>query len=1257
MNLAKKLFPHKKFIIVCIILTLIFPIFISSLLNLPHISLGEIESIPNSFGSLTASGSTEVLTPESNYDSFKPSADIDNEGNIHLVYYEGVGGPSTRDVFYKVWNATTKNWSSSLELSDVGSAGSMYSELEVDNEGNVHVVWDDDNFGTYWDVVYRMWNATTNAWSSIYVLSTSTYSAREAKLAIDTNGDVHVAWSQYEETGTIPDIQYRWKNATTGAWSSVETPYGDAGVTNIVVDIDTDYDNNVHLVWYETSSNNASGSDQDIFYIFKNSSADKWESMDVVSSESDSFSNFTRIVVDQNGYPHVVWQDMSDYDSAGTDADIFYKYKNMSSGTWTTTEVVSRQSTNDSTIPYMDLDAFGNPYVTWGDFTDISGSVGIDSDVFFSRKLSSSSEWSSMQLISDASTGDSYLVWIVFDNYDFIHFFWSDRTNYQNSGTDIDVFYKNITLKWFASSTHVISTESSIYCGTPSFEVDNNGNIHVVYFEDSSPYREVYYKCWNVTTETWSDRELLSTGIFHAYVCELAVDSKGNIHVVWDQDGPYWDVVYRMRNATTNTWESIVGLKTATYSAWEGRIVIDTADNVHVAWSQYEETGTIPDIQYRWKNATSGAWSSVETPYGDAGITNMIVDIDTDNNNNIHLVWHEISSNNASGSDMDIFYSFRNASSSQWNGIQLVSSESDAGSNFSRIAVDSKGNPHVIWQDISDYDSAGTDFDIFYKYKNMSTGIWTITQVLSSGSTGSSIQPFISIDNKDDIQTVWCDDMDVFGGGSDFDIFYKYWSNDTKIWDPWELLSTNSNQSAYSARITKDKFDNVYTIWMDNTNFEDSGSDTDIVYKLAGSSHIPRNISYLNAINKENGIYEAYFEITDRQNQRVEIENIEIEFTPISGKINWTQIQVNSNKSGILTIVFDVLLPDDVIINATNDIYNISIEFTFLMDYHLNITCINEINLGNGIYNLFYKINNSYGENVEGVIINFEIISENANWTLSSGISDASGIIEIMVRAIWPGNVIINAINSSYNLQFQHVLITDYQLNLSLINTIYLGNLTYEINLKVNNSYGEDLEDAIINFEVVIGFANWTTIQEISNSSGIIRLIIQVYSGIVKINATNSSLDVSLDFTVGIVNNPPFPIIIIIIIICIIIGSISVVVPISMIYLKKRKTSKNEKNKKIFSKKKKVKTDKEFEEGIKKRMVLFREQEVKETENITSLSQLPQNLTIISEDILGRLEKLKMTISEKMELLKELLMLPPEIRLEIIEEIEGTKEI
>ncbi len=401
-----------------------------------------------------------------------------------------------------------------------------------------------------------------------------------------------------------------------------------------------------------------------------------WNTTEVVSTESTDASSWPSIAVDSAGNIHVAWYDDTDYAGSGIDMDIFYKHWDASTSAWTTTEVVSTESTGGSHTPSLATDSAGNIHIAWNDDTDYAGAGG-DEDIFYKRWDASTSAWTTTEVVSTESTDFSYWPSIAVDSAGNIHIAWQDDTDYAGSGTDTDIFYKH----------------------------------------------------WNSSSSSWSATEVVSTeSTGGAYAPSLATDSAGNIHIAWDD------------------------------------------------YTDYAGAGTEEDIFYKRWDASTSAWTTTEVVSTESTDHSGYPSLATDSAGNIHIAWQDYTDYAGAGGDEDIFYKRWDHSSLTWTTTEVVSTESTLYADFSSLVVDSAGNIHVAWNDGANYAGSGIDMDIFYKHWDASTSSWTLTEVVSTESTEPSGSPSLVVDTVGNIHVVWKDLTDYTGAGTDGDIFYKIYA-------------------------------------------------------------------------------------------------------------------------------------------------------------------------------------------------------------------------------------------------------------------------------------------------------------------------------------------------------------------------------------------------------------------------------------------------------------------------------------------------
>jgi hypothetical protein len=308
----------------------------------------------------------------------------------------------------------------------------------------------------------------------------------------------------------------------------------------------------VHIAWQDYTDYDLADQKWDIFYKYKTSSG-SWSSPELVSTESTEDSWRPSLIVDSEGMIHVAWMDNSNYQESGNDFDIFYKYKNDES--WSITEVVSTESTEDSYRPSMTVDNNGMVHISWFDLTDYQES-GSDPDIFYKYKNDES--WSITEVVSTESTYDSGNPWLMVDNDSIVHITWQDHTEYGGAGHDWDIFYKQKTSGGSWITTEIVSMVSGYLSEYPSLMVDNYGVVHIAWKEKTDygscgSDSDIFY-IFRTSSGSWSNTVVVSTeSTEYSYYPSLYADNSGTIHVAWydysdyDGSGGDADIFYKYR--------------------------------------------------------------------------------------------------------------------------------------------------------------------------------------------------------------------------------------------------------------------------------------------------------------------------------------------------------------------------------------------------------------------------------------------------------------------------------------------------------------------------------------------------------------------------------------------------------------------------------------------------------------------------------------------------------------------------------------
>ncbi len=414
---------------------------------------------------------------------------------------------------------------------------------------------------------------------------------------------------------------------------------------------------------------------------------------------------------------------------------------------------------------------------------------------------------------------------------------------------------------WEFTPVEVVSTVTSGGSIYPSIAIDSKESIHVVWTDygdylGSGTDGAVLHSVWEEETQDWSTAYFVSEQCdLSSYKPIIAIDSKDNLHVVWEDISDYAgagasdaDVFYRCWNATTQIWQTTeVVSSESTDHSFAPYIVIDNHDNPVVAW--YDETnylgaGGDTDIFYKQKDILLGTWRSVTVVSTVSSSPSIFPAVAIDSKGYIHFVWSDEENYLSAGLDSDIFYRIHLLSEDMWSTTEVLSSVSGAASELPKIVIDTKDDVHICWEDNEDYFLAGSDKDIFYRRYVDTLSSWDVIEVVSSGFEGTSQFYDISmttmlVDSINNVHFVWMDYSD-YGPTTDWDILYKVLYIDKNQWSKVMSVTFDQVNSPGGGTIAINSADHVIFAWDDQLDILGSGLDDDIfLRKFAGPPDKP----------------------------------------------------------------------------------------------------------------------------------------------------------------------------------------------------------------------------------------------------------------------------------------------------------------------------------------------------------------------------------------------------------------------------------
>ena len=534
MIMRKKQFLQISFVIVVTLITS------TSLTNTSAEILGEKET-SSALSYITPSWywlSTSVISELSDDSSFSQKVEVDDNNNIHIIWnddHDDYGGSGIdRDVFYVRWDAEDNTWSNIETVSTDGTGGSDNSDLAVEGDGTVHVTWRDNSdilsSGIDYDVLYKRRN-TVGVWTSVELVSTgSTGNVKDMAIVVDSDGNPIISWADSTDVGDAGgadyDIFFNKLLRATDTWTGMTIVSEGSTLQSQDCDIEVDSKDDFHIVWQDSYGYLGSLVDDDIIYRMYDISEDSWSPFRVISSESTADSETPTLSISNDDLFHIAWTDLTDYLGSGSDYDIFYKYYDPHISTWTLTEVISTESTSGAAYADIVVDDRGFVHLVWEDLTDYAG-IGSDWDIIYEYKNSDTNTWSSFAVVSSDVTDSSYLPEMAVDSQGFIHFAWYDASDIDGAGVDYDILYKK----------YVGPPEETFLLPINSISGDT-GNYSISWAES---YGATEYKIYNSTSYIWNINSLAPLEIVEGTSTEIVIAEEGTYYFAIIASNDYGD--------------------------------------------------------------------------------------------------------------------------------------------------------------------------------------------------------------------------------------------------------------------------------------------------------------------------------------------------------------------------------------------------------------------------------------------------------------------------------------------------------------------------------------------------------------------------------------------------------------------------------------------------------------------------------------------------------------------------------------------
>jgi len=225
-------------------------------------------------------------------------------------------------------------------------------------------------------------------------------------------------------------------------------------------------------------------------------------------------------------------------------------------------------------------------------------------------------------------------------------------------------------------------------------------------------------------------------------------------------------------------------------------IAVEPSDNIHVVW--YDDTPGNYEVYYK-KSTDKGITWSTSRRLTWTSTDSWSPCIAVDSSGNPYVVWHEYLLGNA-----EVYFKKSTDGGATWTTNKRLTW--NAGWSVGPdIAVDSSGHLHLVWSD-----SSPGNYEVFYAKSTNGGATWSTSKRLT-WNAGWSLNPGIAVSGLNNLYVVWSDSSPGVN-----EIYYVRSMDGGAAWTTGQRLTWNAGFS-YAPDITVDLSGNPHVVWYDDT--------------------------------------------------------------------------------------------------------------------------------------------------------------------------------------------------------------------------------------------------------------------------------------------------------------------------------------------------------------------------------------------------------------------------------------------------------
>jgi len=244
-------------------------------------------------------------------------------------------------------------------------------------------------------------------------------------------------------------------------------------------------------------------------------------------------------------------------------------------------------------------------------------------------------------------------------------------------------------------------------------------------------------------------------------------------------------------------WLAAKRLTWSAGTSFNPAVAVDSSGNIYVAW----QDTTPGNYEIFYKKSTDGGatWTAAQRLTVNSGMS-LFVSVACEASSAVHLAWEDLTSGNS-----ELFYMKSTDGGATWTPEKRLTWNTGR-STIPTLAVDSSGNPHLVWMD----DTPG-DYEIYYRKSTDKGNAWTPIQRLT-WNTGESTGAALAVGSSGHLHLVW-DDSTL----DNYEIYYKRSTDGGATWTASKRLTWNSGNSLKPV-LAADSSGQLHVFWHDQTH-------------------------------------------------------------------------------------------------------------------------------------------------------------------------------------------------------------------------------------------------------------------------------------------------------------------------------------------------------------------------------------------------------------------------------------------------------